>query len=256
MSPAIRYDGTFVNTTNGCSQYESGCGLMQLYDVGMTSMFVQEAFALAELAQLIGEPKALSDMLTKRGTDMADKISAHLWNEELGIFVNRFSADHNNGSFYPHISPTSFYALQAKAATDTQASRMAEGWLTNKSHFCVAPNGDYQGNDDTCYWVSAVFSRACLLKTKPQGLVGSIDAKGNAVFWQICLSILTTTECLAASRASHRSRPRTQHFLRWATGVATFGGRRRSSRTGACRITTTSLPFALAARRCASSSLV
>ena len=34
------YDGTFVNTTDGCSQYESGCGLMQLYDVGMSSMFV------------------------------------------------------------------------------------------------------------------------------------------------------------------------------------------------------------------------
>ena len=49
-------------------------GLMQLYDVGMTSMFVQEAFALAELAQLIGEPQALTDMLTKRGTDMAQLI--------------------------------------------------------------------------------------------------------------------------------------------------------------------------------------
>ena len=23
------YDGNFVNTTDGCSQYESGCGLMQ-----------------------------------------------------------------------------------------------------------------------------------------------------------------------------------------------------------------------------------
>jgi hypothetical protein len=118
----------------------------------MTSMFVQEAFALAELAQLIGEPQSLSDMLTKRGTDMAQKISDHLWHEQLGIFVNRFSADHNNGSFYPHISPTSFYALQAKAATDAQAARMTLGWLTNKSHFCISPSGDYGGNDETCYW--------------------------------------------------------------------------------------------------------
>ena len=115
-------------------------------------MFVQEAFALAELAQLIGKPQSLSDMLTKRGTDMAQKISEHLWHEQLGIFVNRFSADHNNGTFYPRISPTSFYALQTKAATDAQASRMVEGWLTNKSHFCIAPRGDYEGNDDNCYW--------------------------------------------------------------------------------------------------------
>ena len=54
------YDGTFVNQTNGCSLDESGCGLMQLYDVGMTSMFVQEAFSLAELAQVIGRPQSLS----------------------------------------------------------------------------------------------------------------------------------------------------------------------------------------------------
>ena len=47
---------------------------MQLYDVGMTSMFVQEAFALAELAQLNDEPEALTDMPTKRGTDMAQLI--------------------------------------------------------------------------------------------------------------------------------------------------------------------------------------
>ena len=146
------YDGTFVNTTNGCSLYESGCGLMQLYDVGMTSMWVQEAFALAELAAVAGRPQSLADMLTARGKAMAAKISANLWNEELGIFVNRFSADHNNGSFYEHVSPTSFYALQAHAATDDQAARMAENWLLNSSRFCIAPNGDYQGLKDTCYW--------------------------------------------------------------------------------------------------------
>ena len=92
------------------------------------------------------------DMLLKRGKDMSDKISANLWNEELGIFVNRFSSDHNNGTFYEHISPTSFYALQAKAATDAQAATMAEKWLMNSSRFCIAENGDFKGNKDTCYW--------------------------------------------------------------------------------------------------------
>lgn len=133
-------------------QYAESAVIWIADDVGMTSMFVQEAFALAELAQVIGKPQSLSDMLTKRGADMAQKITDHLWHEQLGIFVNRFSADHDNGSFYPHISPTSFYALQAKAATDAQATRMVEGWLTNKSHFCISPSGNYEGNDDTCYW--------------------------------------------------------------------------------------------------------
>jgi hypothetical protein len=33
----------------------------------------------------------------------AQKISDNLWNEDLGIFTNRFSEDHNNGSFYDHV---------------------------------------------------------------------------------------------------------------------------------------------------------
>ena len=79
---------------------------MQLYDVGMTSMWVQEAFALAKLAVVAGRPQSLADMLNARGKAMAQKISDNLWDEDLGIFVNRFSADHNNGSFYEHVSPT------------------------------------------------------------------------------------------------------------------------------------------------------
>ena len=69
-----------------------------------------------------------------------------------GLFVNRFSAEHLNGTFFEHISPTSFYALAARAATDEQASAMVEQWLLNRSRFCIAPSGDFQGNADTCYW--------------------------------------------------------------------------------------------------------
>lgn len=29
---------------------------------------------------------------------------------------------------------------------------MAEKWLLNSSRFCVAPNGDFAGLEDTCYW--------------------------------------------------------------------------------------------------------
>jgi hypothetical protein len=85
---------------------------MQLYDVGMTSMFVQEAFSLAKLAPVAGRPQSMADMLNARGKSMGQKIADNLWNEDLGIFVNRFSSDHENGSFYEHVSPTSFYALQ------------------------------------------------------------------------------------------------------------------------------------------------
>jgi hypothetical protein len=57
------------------------------------------------------------------------------------------------GSFNPRISPTSFYALQTLAPTDAQAERMVTRWLTNRSAFCIAADGDYTGNDEEgCYW--------------------------------------------------------------------------------------------------------
>jgi putative isomerase len=91
---------------------------MQLYDVGMSSMFAMEAFALSELADVIGRPE--SAMLRKRGASMQALISAHLWDDETHIFTNKFA----NGSFYRRISPTSFYAMLANASTDTQGATL------------------------------------------------------------------------------------------------------------------------------------
>ena len=84
--------------------------LMQLYDVGMSSMLVQEAYSLAHLADAIGRPEAA--MLRERGDAMSALIGDYLWDEQGQIFTNKFV----NNSFYRRISPTSFYALQTKAA--------------------------------------------------------------------------------------------------------------------------------------------
>jgi len=89
-----------------------------------------------------------SPMLRARGDMISSLIKDYLWDEESQIFVNKFV----NNSFYRRISPTSFYALQTKAVNDTQATAMMEKWLMSKDHFCVAPEGDFAGNDDTCYW--------------------------------------------------------------------------------------------------------
>jgi hypothetical protein len=132
------YDGEFYDDSNTF--------LMQLYDVGMSSMVVQEAYALATLADAIGRPEAA--MLRARGDAMSSLIADYLWDEEWQVYVNKFP----NGTFYRRISPTSFYALQTKAPNDTQAAAMVERWLMNNKHFCVSPNGDFAGNDDSCYW--------------------------------------------------------------------------------------------------------
>jgi len=71
-----------------------------------------------------------------------------LWDPKQGIYVNRFS----NGTFSDRVTPTSFYALGAKAASDEEAEIMVQGWLMNKTRFCITPHGDMAGNSDSCYW--------------------------------------------------------------------------------------------------------
>ena len=131
------YDGEFFNTTTH---------KMQLYDVGMTSMVAQEAAALADLADILGRPEA--PMLRARSASFTNLLATHLWHDDLGIFVNKFP----NNTFYERISPTSFYPLQVKAATDTQADTMVSEWLLSPEHFCISPTGDMAGNHDDCYW--------------------------------------------------------------------------------------------------------
>ena len=66
------------------------------------------------------------------------------------IFVNKFTT---NETFYPRISPTSFYALSTRAPTDEQATEMVTAWLSNRSRFCVSsPSGDSAGNSEGCYY--------------------------------------------------------------------------------------------------------
>jgi len=122
--------------------------LMELYDVGMSSLFISEAYALAELANVIGRPPELSAMLRSRGDDMAAKMRQHLWDPQQQIYANKF----RNGSFSRRITPTSFYPMLAKAALDDQVVKMVEGWLLNSSRFCISPNGDFEGNTNECYW--------------------------------------------------------------------------------------------------------
>jgi hypothetical protein len=96
--------GDFVNQS---------CLLMELYDVGQSSLVVQDGLALATLAEAAGRPPALAAALRARAEGLAGRIAAHLWSGEHGVYANRFSG---NGSFYPRISPTSFYAMAARVA--------------------------------------------------------------------------------------------------------------------------------------------
>jgi putative isomerase len=158
----VMQDARFESGLDNSPMYDSGNwnpsaaqfsdNKMQLYDVGMASMHTMDCFALAELAAAIGRADDAA-ILRQRGTAMKTLIDDHLWDDTLGIYTNRFPEAHGlSGNFSPRVSPTSFYAMQTAAPSAARVTRMLNGWLFNKQHFCVAQSGDMAGNDESCFW--------------------------------------------------------------------------------------------------------
>ena len=139
------YDGDFFKVVK--AEGSLTIGQMAMYDVGFASMVVREADALATLATRLGRADDAT-RLAARAAAQRKLIADNLWDDRGGIFTNRFW----NGSFYRRVSPTSFYAMLARAATDEQAAAMVSNWLLSPDHFCIAPEGDMAGNSDSCWW--------------------------------------------------------------------------------------------------------
>lgn len=81
-----RYDGEFFK--KGLKTHGTySIGQMELYDVGMASMFVSEADALATLATAIGRT-AEATKLKDRADKQRKLIATHMWDEQGGIYTN------------------------------------------------------------------------------------------------------------------------------------------------------------------------
>ena len=91
-------DAAFDNTSK----------LMQLYDVGMSSLVVAEMRHLAALATATsggadGAARAAAGrLLEARAAELGAAVHAELWSAQLGAFANK----HANGSFSTRVSPT------------------------------------------------------------------------------------------------------------------------------------------------------
>jgi putative isomerase len=115
------YDGTFYNPRTHLLEYA---------DVGMTSLYIADCDALAEMADEIGRTAEAKE-LRERAARYRAKL-ATLWDEKAGIFLNK---DLHTGQRNTRLSPTNFYPLLAKAATPEQARTMIEKHLLNKDEF-------------------------------------------------------------------------------------------------------------------------
>jgi len=115
------YDGTFYNKQTHLLEYG---------DVGMTSLYIADCDALAEMAGVLGKSSDAKE-LKDRAARYRAKL-ATLWDEKAGIFLNK---DLHTGQTNTRLSPTNFYPLLAKAATPEQAKTMIEKHLRNPEEF-------------------------------------------------------------------------------------------------------------------------
>src|SRR5579863_4910589 len=115
------YDGTFYNPQSHLLEYADG---------GMTSLYIADCDALAEIAGVLNKTAEAKE-LRERAERYRAKL-ATLWDEKTGIFLNK---DLHTGQLNTRLSPTNFYPLLAKVATPEQAKTMIEKHLMNPAEF-------------------------------------------------------------------------------------------------------------------------
>ena len=132
--------------------YDSHTYTMNLHDVGLNSLYALDAECLSRIAALLGKTED-SQRLAAEYETMKKRVREKLWNDQDGIYENRFW----DGHFSKRLSPTNFYPMFAGIATPEQAKRMIEEHLLNPKEFWgkyVAPT--IARNDpafpDQFYW--------------------------------------------------------------------------------------------------------
>ncbi len=158
-------DGTFHNFQ--AALYESGLDNSPMYDgvpfnpqtnklemadVGLTSLYVADCRALAEIAGALGKSADQQELLA-RGDKYASALGT-LWDEKAGMYLNQRT---DTGEKSARLSPTNFYPLIAKVPTPAQAARMVTEHYFNPGEFhgeWVMPSiaRNVPGFKDQEYW--------------------------------------------------------------------------------------------------------
>lgn len=138
--------------------FDTSTHLLLQADVGLMGMYIADCEALADIAIVLGELEVARE-LDERGNTYREKLKK-LWNDEFGMFLNkRIDTKEWNYS----ISPTNFYALLGRAATQEQAKRMIDEHFYNPKEFfgdymlpSIARNDPgYTGRD---YWRGSIWA--------------------------------------------------------------------------------------------------
>jgi putative isomerase len=127
-------------------------------DVGLNSLYALDAWALAEIAHVLGhdadEQKLRHDFM-----EMGTRVNKLMWSEEDGMYLNK----QWDGTFNRRVSPTNFYPMLAGITTPERAHRMVQQYLLNPQKFWgeyvvpVTPRDDPAFRDNS-YWRGRIWA--------------------------------------------------------------------------------------------------
>jgi len=103
---------------------------LELDEVGLNSLYALDSECMAKIAKILGKDDD-SRHFTADYERIKKAMRQNLWNEEDGIYENRYW----DGHFSKRLSPTNFYPLLAGVATPEQADRMVKEHLLNPKEF-------------------------------------------------------------------------------------------------------------------------
>jgi hypothetical protein len=168
MDNSPMYDGpdSASHNTSGPILFSTDDHLMQLWDVGMTANLASDMVALADVGDAwCGAPvtaphvspctnstHAKIAQLRQRAAILANLTQTHLWSDASNAFVNKMPRDSYNltaDTFYPRISPTSFYPLMTGVPTPRQANQTVTAHLLNPTSFCITPEDEWPPSTTT-----------------------------------------------------------------------------------------------------------
>jgi len=104
--------------------------VLKLADAGLMGLYLGDCEALAWIAETLGRDAEAAEV---RGR--AAKYSAtlkELWDEDFGLYLNRRT---DTGEPSRRISPTNFYPLLGRVATQEEAERMMQEHFYNPEEF-------------------------------------------------------------------------------------------------------------------------
>ena len=137
--------------------FNPATNILELEDVGLTSLYIADSKALAEIADVLGKTAEAKELRTRAAT-FSTALDT-LWDSDTGLYLNRHS---DTGQPSTRISPTNFYPLLAHVPSPARAETMIQKHLLNPAEF----EGDFilpsiARNDPTfpqqAYWRGAIW---------------------------------------------------------------------------------------------------